>query len=315
MKVITSSSTSIPKTPSVVTIGTFDGVHIGHQKIIQKLTKKASENNLISIVLTFFPHPRMVLQQNSDIELLNTIAERKAILESLGVDYIYVKAFTKEFSELSARDFVKTILVDTLHVKQVIIGYDHQFGKNRSANIDNLKKFGTEFGFDVEEISAQDVEDVAVSSTKIRTALKEGDIKTANAFLGYDYFINGIVVKGKGFGKKMEFPTANINVEETYKLIPQNGVYAIASVYNEKPIYGMMNIGMNPTFEGKKKTIEAHFFDFNEDLYDQHLKIYFLDRLRDEHKFNSVDELIAQLRQDKINAQQIIANRNAQTPL
>lgn len=315
MKVITSSSTSIPKTPSVVTIGTFDGVHIGHQKIIQKLTKKASENNLISIVLTFFPHPRMVLQQNSDIELLNTIAERKAILESLGVDYIYVKAFTKEFSELSARDFVKTILVDTLHVKQVIIGYDHKFGKNRSANIDDLKKFGTEFGFDVEEISAQDVEDVAVSSTKIRTALKEGDIKTANAFLGYDYFINGIVVKGKGFGKKMEFPTANINVEETYKLIPQNGVYAIGSVYNEKPIYGMMNIGMNPTFEGKKKTIEAHFFDFNEDLYDQHLKIYFLDRLRDEHKFNSVDELIAQLRQDKINAQQIIANRNAQTPL
>ncbi|MBO3099237.1 bifunctional riboflavin kinase/FAD synthetase [Gelidibacter pelagius] len=311
MKVLTASNSSIPQTPSVVTIGTFDGVHIGHQKIIKKLTKKASEENLISVVLTFFPHPRMVLQQNPNIELLNTISERKEILSALGLDFIYVKEFTKVFAELSARDFVKTILVDTLHAKHVIIGYDHQFGKNRSANIDDLKRFGIEFGFQVEEISAQDVEDVAVSSTKIRTALKSGDIKTANSFLGYNYYINGTVVRGKGFGKKMEFPTANINVPDAYKLIPKNGVYVVSSTYNGKMIFGMMNIGVNPTFDEDKKTIEAHFFDFDQNLYDQNLKIVFLDRLRDEHKFESVEALIAQLRRDQVNAKQVIAALNA----
>lgn len=311
MKVLTSRDSSIPKTPSVVTIGTFDGVHIGHQKIIKKLTKRASEENLISIVLTFFPHPRMVLQQNSNIELLNTISERKEILSALGLDYIYVKEFTKAFAELSAHDFVKTILVDKLHAKHIIIGYDHQFGKNRSANIDDLKQFGIEYGFEVEEISAQDVEDVAVSSTKIRTSLKSGDIRTANSFLGYNYYIQGLVVSGKGYGKKMEFPTANIEVADAYKLIPKNGVYVVSSIYNGKTIYGMMNIGVNPTFDANKKTIEAHFFDFDENLYGQHLKIEFLQRLRDEHKFESVAALIAQLRQDQTNAQQVIAALNA----
>lgn len=311
MKVVSATNSSIPHTPSVVTIGTFDGVHIGHQKIIKKLTKKASEENLISVVLTFFPHPRMVLQQNPNIQLLNTINERKEILSALGLDFIYVKEFTKEFSELSARDFVKTVLVDTLHAKYVIIGYDHQFGKNRSANIEDLKIFGAEFGFQVEEISAQDVEDVAVSSTKIRKALKTGDIKTANSFLGYDYYINGTVVRGKGFGKKMEFPTANISLAETYKLIPKDGVYVVSSLYQGKLIYGMMNIGVNPTFGPGKKTLEVHFFDFNANLYDQALKIVFLDRLRDEHKFESVDALIAQLRRDRSNAQQVIAELNA----
>lgn len=311
MKVITASDRSIPKTPSVVTIGTFDGVHIGHQKIIKRLTKKASEKHLISVILTFFPHPRMVLQQNSDIQLLNTISERTEILSALDLDYIYVKEFTQDFADLSARDFVKTVLVDKLHVKHVIIGYDHQFGKNRSANIDDLRKFGAEFNFEVEEISAQDIKDVAVSSTKIRSSLHSGDIKTANAFLGYAFYITGTVVRGKGFGKKMEFPTANINVSETYKLIPKNGVYAVSSTYQNKVIYGMMNIGVNPTFEADKKTIEVHFFDFDEDLYGQDLKISVLDRLRDEHKFESVEALIAQLRQDRINAKQIIAALDA----
>src|SRR5690606_20296110 len=253
----------------------------------------------------------MVLQQNPNIEMLNTITERKEILSDLDLDYIYVKEFTKEFADLSARDFVKSILVDTLHAKYVIIGYDHQFGKNRSANIDDLKRFGAEFGFQVEEIPAQDVDDVAVSSTKIRTALKTGDITTANSFLGYNYYINGTVVRGKGFGKKMEFPTANINVPDTYKLIPENGVYVISSIYQGQVIYGMMNIGVNPTFEADKKTIEAHFFDFDKDLYGERLKIVFLDRLRDEHKFESVEALIAQLRQDRNNAKQIIAARHA----
>lgn len=311
MKVITATDHSIPQTPSVVTIGTFDGVHIGHQKIIQKLTKKATDKNLISVVLTFFPHPRMVLQQNANIKLLNTIAERKEILSALGLDYIYVQEFTTDFAQLSARDFVKTVLVGQLKAKHVIIGYDHHFGKDRAANIDDLRAFGNEFGFEVEEISAQDVEAVAVSSTKIRNALKSGDIQTATAFLGYNYYINGTVVRGKGFGKKMEFPTANINVDEAYKLIPKNGVYAVSSMYKDSIIYGMMNIGVNPTFDADKKTIEAHFFNFNQDLYGQDLKLIFLDRLRDERKFESVDALIAQLRQDRTKAQQIIATLHA----
>ena len=311
MKVPTTSDQNFVKSPSVVTIGTFDGVHIGHQKIIAKLTKKASEHNLISVVLTFFPHPRMVLQQNAEIKLLNTINERKEILSGLDIDHIYIQEFTKEFASLSAREFVKSILVDTLNIKHVIIGYDHHFGKDRCADIEDLRRFGKEFGFEVEEISAQDVKDVAVSSTKIRTALNAGDIKTANAFLGYDYYINGTVVRGKGFGKKMEFPTANIEVDENYKLIPKNGVYAISSSYQGKTIYGMMNIGVNPTFEAKKKTIEAHFFDFNEDLYGQDLRISFLDRLRDECKFGSVEALIAQLRKDQLAAKKIIAAYNA----
>lgn len=310
MKILSSSDHSIPPTPSVVTIGTFDGVHIGHQKIIKKLTKKALQKNLSSVVLTFFPHPRMVLQQNSDIKLINTIAERKEILSNLGLDYIYVKEFTRVFANLSARDFVKTILVETLYAKHVIIGYDHKFGKNRSANIDDLKKFGDEYGFEVEEISAQDVADVAVSSTKIRAALNSGNIKTANAFLGYNYYINGTVVKGRGFGKKMEFPTANIEVDESYKLIPKNGVYVVSSKHNGKTIYGMMNIGVRPTFDDNNKTIEMHIFDFDQDIYGTALRIEFLDRLRDERKFESVDALIAQLRKDQLNAQRIISERN-----
>ena len=310
MKILSSSDHSIPPTPSVVTIGTFDGVHIGHQKIIKKLTKKALQKNLSSVVLTFFPHPRMVLQQNSDIKLINTIAERKEILSNLGLDYIYVKEFTRVFANLSARDFVKTILVETLHAKHVIIGYDHKFGKNRSANIDDLKKFGDEYGFEVEEISAQDVADVAVSSTKIRAALNSGNIKTANAFLGYNYYINGTVVKGRGFGKKMEFPTANIEVDESYKLIPKNGVYVVSSKYNGKIIYGMMNIGVRPTFDDNNKTIEMHIFNFDQDIYGTALRIEFLDRLREERKFESVDALIAQLRKDQLNAQRIISERN-----
>ena len=187
--------------PSGVTIGTFDGVHIGHQKIIKRLINVGKKKGLKSVGLTFFPHPRMVLQKHSDIKLLNTINERKSILKELGLDEMIIKPFTKDFSNMSAHEFVKTILVEELQAKHVIIGYDHQFGKNRSANITDLKVFGEEFGFTVEEISAPDVEAVAVSSTKIRTALEKGDITVANAYLGYNYFINGIVVKGKGLGK------------------------------------------------------------------------------------------------------------------
>lgn len=290
------------KNETVVTIGTFDGVHIGHQKIINRLIVIGKDKNLKSVVLTFFPHPRMVLQKKSDIKLLNTIEERKDILESLGLDEMFVKTFTKEFANLSAEEFVKNLLVDTLHAKYIIIGYDHQFGKDRSANIDDLKFFGKKYGFEVEEISAQDVEDVAVSSTKIRSALNHGDVVTANAYLGYSYFLTGQVIKGKGLGKKLEFPTANIHVNKDYKLIPKDGVYVIKSMIDNVMTYGMMNIGNNPTVDGKYQSIEAHFFDFDTDIYGKTLKIEILQRLRDENKFDSLDSLKAQLEIDKTQA-------------
>jgi len=291
---------------TIVTIGTFDGVHIGHQKIIKRLVDIAHKKHLNSVVLTFFPHPRMVLQNNNDIRLLNTIEERETILSDLGLDYLVVKTFTKEFANLSAEEFVKNILVDKLNAKHIIIGYDHRFGKGRSANIDDLKSFGKQYNFEVEEISVQDIEDVSVSSTKIRNALNDGDILTANTYLGYNFYITGKVVKGKGLGRKIGFPTANIEIAEDYKLIPKNGVYVIKTSIENKLVYGMMNIGMNPTVNGTKKTIEAHFFNFNNDIYNQTLKIEFVARLRDEQKFESVELLKKQLKLDEKNAKVFI---------
>lgn len=291
---------------TIVTIGTFDGVHIGHQKIIKRLVDIAHKKHLNSVVLTFFPHPRMVLQNNNDIKLLNTIEERETILSDLGLDYLVVKTFTKEFANLSAEEFVKNILVDELNAKHIIIGYDHRFGKGRSANIDDLKSFGKQYYFEVEEISVQDIEDVSVSSTKIRNALNDGDILTANTYLGYGFYITGKVVKGKGLGRKIGFPTANLEIAEDYKLIPKNGVYVIKTSIENKLVYGMMNIGMNPTVNGTKKTIEAHFFNFNNDIYNQTLKIEFVARLRDEQKFESVELLKKQLKLDEKNAKVFI---------
>ncbi|MFK7783285.1 bifunctional riboflavin kinase/FAD synthetase [Psychroserpens sp.] len=290
---------SYTKHPSVITIGTFDGVHVGHQKIIEQLTKVGLKKNLQSVVLTFFPHPRMVLQKDTNIKLLNTIDERKTLLSKLNLEALVVKTFTLDFANLSARDYVKTILVDELNAKHIIIGYDHHFGKNRSANIEDLKRFGKEFGFEVEEISAQDIKDVAVSSTKIRNALSEGDITTANSYLGTPYFFSGIVVRGKGIGKQIEFPTANIHIKEDYKLIPKNGVYIVRSSIDNKNVYGMMNIGTNPTVDGENRSIEVHFFNLNKDLYSLNLKVEILNRLRSERKFESIEHLKEQLKLDQ----------------
>lgn len=291
---------------TIVTIGTFDGVHIGHQKIIKRLINVGRERGLKSVVLTFFPHPRMVLQKDSNLKLLNTIEERETILTNLGLDQMVIQTFTKEFANLSAHDFVKTVLVEKLHAKYIIIGYDHQFGKNRSADIHDLKAFGKEFGFEVEEISAQDVEDVAVSSTKIRKALREGDIETANSFLGYPYFLTGTVVKGKGIGKQLGFPTANIHIKEDYKLIPKDGVYVVKGIVKGKTLSAMMNIGNNPTVEGAQHSIEVHLFDFNDDIYGESIQIEFLKRLRDEYKFDSLEALTDQLKKDQINAEKFL---------
>lgn len=294
--------------PTAITIGTFDGVHIGHRQILKRLINNAKNANLNSVLVTFFPHPRMVLQKESHLKLLNTLDEKIEILESLGLDYVIVHPFTKEFSRLSAIEFVRDILVNQLKAKKIIIGYDHRFGRNRNANINDLITFGNTLDFEVEEISAQEVDEVSVSSTKIRTALEEADIATANSYLGYAFMLTGIVKKGKGLGRQLDFPTANIKIAESYKLIPKNGVYVVQSLIDGKTYHGMMNIGFNPTVKGKEKSIEVHFFDLNQDLYDKKIKVALLHHLRDEHKFDSVEDLKQQLAKDKQAALALITN-------
>ena len=285
--------------PTVITIGTFDGVHIGHLKILNKIINHAKDTALKSSVLTFFPHPRMVLQKDANIKLLNTIDEKITILEKLGLDVLIIHPFTKEFSRLTAIEFVRDILVNTLYIKRVVIGYDHRFGRNRTANIKDLITFGSTYNFTVDEIPAQEIDEVSVSSTKIRNALEDGDIETANSYLGYEYMLTGTIIKGKGIGKQLGYPTANLNIAEDYKLIPKNGAYVVNSSIADKTVYGMMNIGFNPTVNGTEKSIEINFFDFDTNLYDQKIQVNILVRLRDEHKFESIDALKAQLAKDK----------------
>ncbi|MEO0038589.1 MAG: Riboflavin biosynthesis protein RibF [Bacteroidota bacterium] len=283
----------------MVTIGTFDGVHIGHKKIISKVISNAEELNCESTVLTFFPHPRVVLQNGESLKLLNTIEEKKILLEKIGLSNLVIHPFDKEFSQLSAEDFVKIILVDQLHVQKIIIGYDHRFGKNRSADIKDLSLFGIKYGFAVEQISAQEIDEIAISSTKIRTSLEEGAITLANEYLGYNYFFSGTVVKGNQLGRTLGFPTANIQIDENYKLIPKNGVYFVKSKINEKLVFGMMNIGTRPTVDGKNQSIEVHFFEFELDLYDMKITIELVTFIREEQKFESLEALKNQLFKDK----------------
>jgi riboflavin kinase/FMN adenylyltransferase len=293
---------------SVVTIGTFDGVHLGHQKIIKRLVAIAHAEQLQALVLTFFPHPRMVVQKDSSIKLINTIDEKADLIQNLGVDHLVVKAFTKDFSRLTALEYVRDVLVNTLHVKHIIVGYDHHFGRNRTANIKDLKEYGAFYGFKVTEIDAQEVGDVAVSSTKIRTALKEGAIIEANQFLGYPFMLNGSVVKGKGLGKTIQFPTANLKIEESYKLIPKKGVYLVHALIDNELVYGMLNIGTNPTVSAANTlSVEVFFFNFNKNLYDTELSIHILDRIRDEIKFTDLEALKVQLERDQQTAQVKIA--------
>lgn len=292
---------------SVITIGTFDGVHIGHKKILERLINNAKLLEINATVLTFFPHPRMVLQQDSNIKLLNTIEEKVKILEKIGLDYLIIHPFTKEFSRLSAIEFVRDVLVNKLKIKSIIIGYDHRFGRNRNADINDLRNFGFTFDFKVEEITAQEIDDVSVSSTKIRKALESGKIGTANKYLGYAYMLTGVVKKGKGLGRQLNFPTANLYIEESYKLIPKNGVYIVKSRLGSKIVFGMMNIGFNPTVNGTEQSIEIHFLNFEANLYGQKIQVDILERIRDEQKFNSVDDLKIQLTKDQEIATGIIS--------
>lgn len=299
MKVIENYKNFKDSKKSIVTIGTFDGVHIGHQKIIEELVATAKKENSNSVLLTFFPHPRMVLQKDNSIKLINTIDERIEILRKTGLDYLIIHPFDTEFSRLSAFDFVRDILVNHLNTFQLVVGYDHRFGRNREGDFDQLEEYGEMYEFSVQEIPVQDINEISVSSTKIRKALAEGEIRKVTKYLGYAFSVSGIVVKGERLGNTIGYPTANLKIKESYKLIPKKGVYLVRAKINGVYVDGMMNIGVRPTVDGIDQTIETHFFDFDEDLYGKTLQIELIEFLREEQKFESLDALKKQLSEDK----------------
>lgn len=307
---------------AVVTIGTFDGVHYGHQKIIKRLCELAKSSGGESVILTFFPHPRMIIDpENQDLKLINTIKEKAEILAELGVDHLIITPFTRDFSNLSATAYIKEILVDKIGTKQIIVGYDHRFGKDRKGGMEDLIALSKDYGYTIEEIPEQDINDVAVSSTKIRTAVLEGDVSLAAEYLGYHFSISGPVIKGDKIGRTIGFPTANIFVEETYKLIPSDGIYAVTVEMSLEPevtslesnpdlrlstkdsglitYQGMAYIGQRPTINGMTRNIEVNIFDFNREIYGQNIKMNFLKFLRHDVKFTGLEALTVQLQQDK----------------
>ncbi len=285
----------------VVTTGTFDGVHLGHQKIISRLKDAAREENGETVLLTFSPHPRMVLfPDDNELKLLNTRSEKIELLEKYGIDHLIIYPFTKEFSRLTSIEFVRNILVNSIQTKRLVIGYNHHFGRNREGSFEHLKEYGPLYGFGVEEIPAKDMDNIQISSTKIRNALLIGDVKTATNYLGHPYTLSGTVVKGKQLGRKIGYPTANLKISDNYKLIPGDGVYAVQVKYSNNTYAGMLNIGNNPTIEGKGKSIEVNIFDFDKMIYEEEVTVIFVERLRDEVKFNSLEELKQQLAKDKL---------------
>ncbi|MFK7755801.1 MAG: bifunctional riboflavin kinase/FAD synthetase [Flavobacteriales bacterium] len=293
------NSLSSIKNP-VITTGTFDGVHLGHQKILNRLNELAKECNGESVLFTFYPHPRMVLFPNDHgLQLLNTIEEKKQLLEATGLDHLIVYPFSQEFSRLTALQYVRDLMVNQLNVHTMVVGYDHHFGRNREGNIELLREFADTYDFNVYEISALDIEEVNVSSTKIRTAISNGEIHKANDYLGHHYSFSGNVVKGAQRGRKLGFKTANIDVQDISKIIPSNGVYAAIAEHNGTQFKGMLNIGQNPTFNANTTThIEIHLFDFDKDIYGEQLKVELVKKLRDERKFSSKEELVQQLNSD-----------------
>ena len=284
---------------SVLTIGTFDGIHIGHNKILKKLVEESEKNKLSSLIMTFFPHPRMILQKSNEIKMIDTIDEKIHLLEKMGIDNLIIHPFDDNFSKIRAKEFVEDILVKKLKIKQIIVGYDHRFGKDREASVEDLKKFGLDYMFHVNEIPAQEIDSITISSTKIREAILTGEIQKCNEFLGRNFMLTGKVVYGEGLGKKMNFPTANIEIKENYKIIPKNGVYLIKTFMNSNIYFGMMNIGVRPTIGGKNKSLEIHFFNFKDDIYNKTISIEIMSKIRDEEKFSSIDKLKIQLKKDE----------------
>ena len=299
MKIFNNIQSYSSEKESILTIGTFDGVHIGHNKILTKLVEESKKNNLSSLIMTFFPHPRMVLQKSQEIKMIDTIDEKIHLFEKTGVDNLIIQPFDENFSKIRAKEFVEEILVKKLKIKHIIIGYNHRFGKDREASVDDLKKFGLNYMFTVEEIAAQEIHSIAISSTKIRNAILKGEIKKCNEYLGRNFMLTGEVVHGDGLGKKINFPTANIEIPETYKIIPKNGVYLVKAIINSERYFGMMNIGVRPTIGGENKSLEIHFFNFKDNIYNKTFSVEIICKIRDEEKFSSIDELKIQLKKDE----------------
>ena len=306
MEVIHNIANYRPKKTAILTIGTFDGVHIGHQKIISDLVAKAKKEDLCAVVLTFFPHPRMVLQKESQLKMIDTLKEKRQLLEILGVEILIIQPFTLEFSRMTAIEYTRDVLVNGLGISKLIIGYDHRFGRNREATVEDLKNFGLDYDFTVEEIPAQDIASIAVSSTKVRNAITAGEIKKANQYLERPFSLSGTIVKGDKIGRKIGFPTANLYIEEKYKLKPQNGVYLVQCHWDNQKYFGMMNVGKRPTISGKETQIETYFFDFDGDLYGKKLNINLLEKIRDEQKYDSLESLGNQLNIDQKSCRELI---------
>lgn len=326
---------------AIVTIGTFDGVHFGHQKIISRLQEVAHQTRGETVILTFFPHPRMILHpEDVNIKLITTINEKAVLLQKLGINHLIITPFTRDFSNLSPREYIKEVLADKIGIRKIVIGYDHRFGKDREGGLKELQQFGPEHGFEVEEIPGQDINDVAVSSSKIRASLLSGDVKTANSFLGYPFHLTGKVIKGDQIGRQLGYPTANLFIEETYKLIPADGIYAVtvevssqqSAVGNQpsetssqksavgsqmssvklqtaapNPLKGMAYIGHRPTINGMARNIEVNIFDFDEDIYSQTIRLHFHHFIRDDQKFGMLEELKTQLAIDEAAVRKLLS--------
>ncbi|MBE2247658.1 MAG: bifunctional riboflavin kinase/FAD synthetase [Candidatus Competibacteraceae bacterium] len=294
----------------VVTSGTFDGVHTGHRKIIHRIMELADDINGESVILTFEPHPRLILApHDTSLRLLTTLDEKLELLEYMGIAHTLIIPFNREFAALSSQQFVQNVLIGTLHTHSLVIGYDHQFGRNREGSFANLKKLSSSLGFHVEEIPAQDVDNVHVSSTKIRQALLDGNVQAAARYLSYPYQLRGTVVDGSKIGRTLGYPTANIQIDNNLKLIPAIGIYAVKVEIEGQLFHGMMSIGRRPTIEDTEKiSLEVHIFEMNKNLYGQSLIIYMIERMRDEVKYNNVEELKQQLQFDEQQAKSILNN-------
>lgn len=298
-------------TNPVVTIGTFDGVHLGHQKVILHLKKIAKKYNGETVIFTFYPHPRLVTSANeTNLRLLTTLEEKTMLFKKFGIDHLVVYPFNKAFSELPYTEFVKQILVERMKTHCLVVGYDHKFGKNREGHFEYLKKCAEKYNFEIEKLNALLVEEENVSSTKIREALQSGDIKKANHYFGYEFSLHGIVVSGKQVGRKIGFPTANIESSDKHKIIPGYGVYAVKVIVNNKHYNGMLNIGSRPTFSNNadNRSIEVNIFDFSDNIYNHEITLIFVDKIRNEEKFSGVKMLTEQLKKDKIKALGILSD-------
>ena len=289
-----------PESPVVLTQGTFDGVHLGHQKILTQLVTRAQQINGRSVLLTFYPHPRLVLYpEDNELKLITSIEEKAKLLKSFGLDYLIILPFTKDLSRITPFGFIRDILVKKLHISTIIIGYDHRFGKNREGSILEIEKYANEFNYEVVLIPEQDINDCIVSSSQVRKALLDGDLELANDFMGRPFSISGMVVSGQQKGTELGFPTANLGELDPYKLVPKIGVYAVKVIIANETLFGMLNIGTRPTFKMNELAIETHIFDFSDNIYGQEIEILFFKRWRDERKFENQEQLVEQLKTDQ----------------